>query len=106
ISQLKFGAPGVSATEIDLSQPLAVTPTGTPAGVVGTSVKGPAFVPLTVGLVNDFYSKFGPTDGKKFGPLAASEWLRNATALTYIKVLGAGDGTKRLQTGDVNQAGF
>ena len=107
MAQLKFGAPGVSATEIDLSQPLAVTPTGTPAGVVGTSVKGPAFVPITVGLVNDFYSKFGVTDGKKFGPLAVTEWLRNAQALTYVRVLGVGQGAKRVTgMGDVVGAGF
>jgi phage tail sheath protein FI len=95
MSQLKFGSPGVSATEIDLSQPLAVQPTGVPAGVIGTAVKGPAFVPITVGVVNDFYSKFGLTDGKKFGPLAVTEWLRNAQALTYLKVLGIGDGKAR-----------
>src|SRR5581483_99627 len=95
MSQLKFGAPGVSTTEIDLSQPLAITPTGTPAGVVGTSLKGPAFVPVTVGLVNDFYGKFGQTDGRKFGPLAVTEWLRNAQALTYVRVLGVGQGQAR-----------
>ena len=117
MAQLKFGAPGVSATEIDLSQPLATQPTGTPAGVIGTSVKGPAFVPMTVAVVDDFYKKFGPTDGKKFGPLAVSEWLRNAQALTYLKVLGAGDGKARQgtagspagpngATGGVNNAGW
>src|SRR5579871_5096405 len=115
MAQLKFGAPGVSATEIDLSQPLATQPVGTPAGVVGTALKGPAFVPLTVGVVNDFYKKFGLTDGKKFGPLAAGEWLRNAQALTYLRVLGVGQGTARqglggqgISTGggDVTAGGF
>lgn len=104
--QFKFGSAGVTATEIDLSQPLAAQPSGTPAGVIGTSLKGPAFVPITVGLVNDWYSKFGLTDGKKFGPLAVTEWLRNAKALTYLRVLGCGDGTQRQTSGDVNQAGF
>lgn len=106
MAQLKFGAAGVSLTEIDLSAPLAAQPTGTPAGVIGTSLKGPAFVPLTVGLTSDFYAKFGPTDGKKFGPLAVSEWLRNAQAVTYLRVLGVGDGTEREATGDVNEGGF
>lgn len=106
MTQLRFGSAGVSAQEIDLSGPVTQQPVGVPAGVVGTSLKGPAFVPVTVGVFDDFVAKFGPTDGKKFGPLAASEWLRNATALTYVKVLGAGDGTKRQTTGDVNQAGF
>jgi len=105
--QLKFGAAGVSATEIDLSGPVAQQPVGVPAGIIGTAVKGPAYVPVTVGLFSDFTAKFGPTDGIKFGPLAASEWLRNAQALTYLRVLGIGDGNQRnTQTGDVNHAGF
>ena len=115
MAQLKFGAPGVTATEIDQSQPLAQQPVGTPAGVIGTSLKGPAFVPVTVAVVNDFYLKFGLTDGKKFGPLAVTEWLRNAQALTYLRVLGVGQGTARqglggvgITTGggDVTAAGF
>lgn len=106
MAQLKFGSAGVTATEIDLSAPVTQQPVGVPAGVIGTSVKGPAFVPVTVGIIDDFYAKFGQTDGKKFGPLAVSEWLRNAGALTYLKVLGCGDGTQRLTTGDVNQGGF
>lgn len=110
MAQLKFGSAGVSAREIDLSGPVAVTPVGVPAGVIGTSVKGPAFVPITVGIIDDFTAKFGGTDGKKFGPLAVSEWLRRATALTYLRVLGVGDGLRREQDGDfpgrVNEAGF
>ncbi len=110
MAQLSFGSAGVSSQEIDISGQVAVEPSGIPAGVIGTANKGPAFVPVTVGVVDDFYAKFGPTDGEKFGPLAASEWLRNANALTYIRVLGCGDGKKRVtdgQTaGSVNSAGF
>lgn len=107
MSQLKFGSAGVTAREIDLSGPVAQQPVGVPAGVIGTSLKGPAFVPITVGIIDDFYAKFGLTDGQKFGPLAVTEWLRNAQAATYLKVLGVGDGTQRsTQTGDVNSAGF
>lgn len=106
MAQLKFGSAGVAAREIDLTGPVAQQPVGIPAGIIGTAVKGPAFVPVTVGLVSDFTAKFGPTDGRKFGPLAANEWLRNAAALTYIRVLGVGDGKQRLSDGSVNQAGF
>jgi phage tail sheath protein FI len=124
MAQLRFGSAGVTATEIDLSGPVVQQPVGVPAGVIGTSLKGQAFVPVTVAVFSDFTAKFGPTDGIKFGPLAASEWLRNAQALTYLKVLGVGDGTARMgspsnavikvnaQTGlpqgagDVNEAGF
>lgn len=107
MAQLKFGSAGVSAREIDLSGPVAQQPVGVPAGVIGTSVKGPAFVPVTVGLFSDFMAKFGATDGKKFGPLAINEWLRNAQAVTYLRVLGVGDGKQRnSQTGIVNEGGF
>ncbi|NCZ56178.1 MAG: ATP-binding cassette domain-containing protein, partial [Acidimicrobiia bacterium] len=77
-----------------------------PAGIVGTSLKGPAFVPITVGNLSDWYSKFGQSDGKKFGPLAVVEWLRNAQSVTYLRVLGAGDGRKRdLAGNDANSPG-
>jgi len=107
MAQLKFGSAGVTATEIDLSGPVTTQPSGVPAGIIGTALKGPAFVPVTVGIVSDFYAKFGVTDGIKYGPLAASEWLRNAQALTYLRVLGCGDGNQRsTTTGDVNEGGF
>lgn len=110
MAQLKLGSAGVTAREIDLSGPVSQEPVGVPAGVIGTSVKGPAFVPVTVGNVSDFYAKFGKTDGKKFGPLAVTEWLRNATSVTFLRVLGVGDGKKRITdgstAGSVTGAGF
>lgn len=106
MSQLKFGSAGVTAKEIDLSGPVEREPVGIPAGIIGTSVQGPGFVPVTVGLLSDFYAKFGRTDGKKFGPLAVTEWLRNAGSVTFLRVLGVGDGRKRNDDGSVNSAGF
>lgn len=106
MAQLKMGSAGVTAREIDISGPVTRQPVGVPAGVIGTAVKGPAFVPVTVGIVDDFYAKFGKTDGKKFGPLAVAEWLRHATAATYLRVLGVGDGKKRASDGSVTNAGF
>jgi len=106
MTQLKFGSAGIQAKEIDQSAPVQQAPVGVPAGVIGTSLKGPAFVPVTVGNIGDFYAKFGTTDGEKFGPLAMTEWMRNAKAGTYIRVLGTGDGKKRAADGSVNSAGF
>jgi len=106
MAQLKFGSAGVTANEIDISGPLTSPPVGTPAGIVGTALNGPAFVPVTVGTLADWYSKFGETDGKKFGPLAVVEWMRRAQAVTYLRVLGVGDGKERLPEGSVNRAGF
>jgi len=103
-------SPGVVTREIDLSGPTQVSPTGVPAGVVGTAVRGPAFVPVTVATFQDFISVFGNSDGEKFGPMAMREWLRNAGAGTYVRVLGVGDGQARTTAGDnigrVNNAGF
>jgi len=99
MAALKFGSAGVTAREIDLSGPVAKQPVGVPAGIIGTSVKGTPFVPITVGTLSDWYAKFGLTDGKKFGPIAVTEWLRNASALTYLRVLGVGDGRQRSTTG-------
>ena len=108
--ELTFKSAGVSSREIDLSGPTTSGPVGTPAGVIGTAVKGPAFVPVTVASFQNFTSIFGDLDSTKFGMLAAREWLRNATALTYTRVLGAGDGTRRtssgVNAGKVTNAGF
>jgi phage tail sheath protein FI len=110
MSQLTFKSPGVSTREIDLSQPTTRQPSGVPAGVIGTARRGPAFVPVTVATFQDFVAKFGNTDGEAFGPLAMNEWLRNASAGTYVRLLGIGDGKMRTKTGTnagkVNNAGF
>jgi hypothetical protein len=106
MAELTFKSAGVSLREIDLSGPTKVGPSGTPAGVIGTAVRGPAFVPITVGTFQDFIATFGNSDGKKFGPMAVREWLNNASSVTYVKVLGAGDGKTRNSEGDVTNAGF
>ncbi|MFA6049828.1 MAG: hypothetical protein WC761_01405 [Candidatus Paceibacterota bacterium] len=108
---INFKSAGVSARTINLSGPTGVTPTGIPAGVIGTSQKGPAFVPTTLATMQDFVVKFGPpTTEAPNGPLAMSEWLRNAQAATFIRVLGVGSGLRRTQDGDnrgkVTNAGF
>ena len=110
MAQLKFGSAGVSTKEIDLSGPVTRQPVGIPAGVIGTALRGRAFVPITVGSWDDWMAKFGETDGKKFGPLAANAWLKSASALTYVRVLGVGNGKQRVTSGDlagsVTNAGF
>ena len=110
MGQIKFGSAGVTTREVDISGPTAAAPVGVPAGIIGTAVKGPAYVPVTVGLLSDFYAKFGKTDGKKFAPLAAVEWLRNSQSLTFLRVLGVGNGEKRTTSGTtagkVTNAGF
>ena len=101
MAEKTFLSPAVSTREIDLSQPSTVQPSGTPAGVVGTARRGPAFVPVTVATWQDFVAKFGNTDGEAFGPLAMHEWMKNAKAGTYIRVLGIGNGKSRADSGKV-----
>ena len=81
------------------------------AGVVGSAQKGPAFVPMTLPTTQDFVVVFGKTtDGAVNGPLAVSEWLRNAQAATFLRVLGIGTGDPRTTAGNnkgkVTNAGF
>lgn len=106
MAEKTFLSPAVSTREIDLSQPTTIQPSGIPAGVIGTARRGPAFVPVTVATFQDFVAKFGNTDGEAFGPLAMNEWMRNASAGTYVRLLGAGDAKARLDSGRVKNAGF
>ena len=92
MSELTFSSAGVGTLEIDLSQPSKLGPQGTPACVIGTSLRGPAFVPVTVGDFKSFVENFGESDGEKFAPLAVNEWLKNAQSLTFVRTLGVGDG--------------
>ena len=107
MAELEFKSAGVSTREIDLSAPTVTGPVGVPAGVIGTALEGPAFVPLTFASYGDYRLTYGASDGTRAGPIAVNEWLKNAQALTYIRVPGAGDGSKRSSsTGNVTNAGF
>ena len=84
-----FSSPGFFETETLAGQaPGGVL--GVPAGVVGTAVMGPAFVPITVSSFSEFTSLFGGLDHNYMAPYAVAEFLRNRSALTFVRVLGAG----------------
>jgi hypothetical protein len=112
MAEQTFKAPNFYEREIDLSAPSAAGPVGVPAAVIGTSNKGPAFVPVTVGNFDEFVRTFGNLDTKQFGPYAVNEFLKHRGALTYTRVLGAGanssDGDLSNTTayGTVKSAGF
>lgn len=111
MAEQTFRSPGFFEQEIDLSA-RQIAPVGTPAGVIGTSEFGPAFVPVTVGSFADFESRFGSLHPDRFGPYAVREFLKHRTALTYLRVLGAGanesstDIQNTEQHGYVRNAGF
>ena len=106
MAEITFKSAGVKTREIDLSQPTRLGPVGIPAGIIGTALEGPAFVPLTFANFSDFITAYGASDGEKFGPIAVSQWLTNAQAVTYMRVLGIGDGKQRNSNGTVTNAGF
>lgn len=111
MAEQTFRSPGFFEREIDVA-PVVQGPTGTPAGVIGTAEKGPAFVPVTVGAFEDFRTRFGGLDPNQFGPYAVREFLKHKSSLTYLRVLGAGandtiaDITTTKARGTVKNAGF
>lgn len=112
MTEQTFRSPNFYEREIDLSAPTVSSPSGTPGGVIGTANRGPAFVPVTVGNFTEFIQKFGNLDSKRFGPYAANEFLKHKSALTYLRVLGAGanstegDIEETFATGRVKGAGM
>ncbi len=107
-----FRSPNFFEREIDLSAPQLRGPVGTPAGVIGTANKGPAFVPVTFANFDEFTATFGNLDPKRFGPYAVNEFLKHRAALTFLRVLGAGANSTDAEisltslTGRVKNAGF
>ena len=89
MAEQTFRSPGFFEQEIDLSERQGSL-IGIPAGVIGTAMKGPAFVPVTIGTFVDFENRFGTLDPELFGPYAVREFLKHRNAVTYMRVLGAG----------------
>jgi hypothetical protein len=111
MAERTFRSPGVFEREIDLTT-RSTSVSGTPAGVVGTAEKGPAFVPKTIGSISEFKNMFGKLSAERFGPYAAEAFLKNQSSLTYVRVLGAGanltlaDISNTVNKGTVKNAGF
>ena len=87
-----FLSPGVDTTEVDQSfiqqgapQPGAI--------LIGRTLKGPAFYPVTVRNFSEFNAVFGGTDPTLQLPYAAKNYLKNSTSLTVVRVLGHSDNT-------------
>ena len=104
MAEQTFKSPGFFEQEIDLSERQS-SPSGVPAGIVGTADKGPAFVPVTVGSWFDFEARFGGLNPNRFGPYAVREWLKNRNSLTYMRVLGAGSNDTATEIGNTRDTG-
>ena len=107
-----FRAANFYSSETDASSVAQPGPSGTPAVIAGSTVRGPAFVPITVATIQDFADRFGPVSKKHPTSIAAREFLSSARALTVIRTLGAGANSSSGEiaattvTGRVKNAGF
>jgi hypothetical protein len=90
-----FVSPGVYTSEKDLTfvaQSVGVTT----LGLVGETLKGPAFEPILVGNFDEFKTYFGPTSPSKDGdgnpkyelPYVAKSYLQESNQLFVTRVLG------------------
>lgn len=87
-----FLSPGVETVEIDQSFIQAGAPQ--PGAIlIGRTLKGPAFRPVTVKDFSEFSAVFGGIDPTLPLPYAAKNYLKNSTSLTVVRVLGHKDGT-------------
>lgn len=87
-----FLSPGVETVELDQSFLQAGAPQ--PGAIlIGRTVKGPAFMPVTVRDFTEFSRVFGGVDSTMPLAYAAKNYLKNSTSLTVVRVLGHDDGT-------------
>jgi hypothetical protein len=90
-----FVSPGVYTSETDLTfvaQSVGVTT----LGVVGETLKGPAFEPVLISSFDEFKTYFGSTSPEKYGdgnpkyelPYVAKAYLQESNQLFVTKILG------------------
>jgi len=102
VKKFRFVSPGIFINEIDNSQ-LPGEGGGIGPVVIGRAERGPGMRPVTVNSFSEFVEMFGnPIPGGEGGDLwrggnrtaptyaayAAQAWLRNASPLTFIRLLG------------------
>lgn len=88
-----LNSPGTLDREIDQSIPNTSERKDTAACVIGTALKGPAFVPTLCYSMDEFRQKYGNLNPYKFGPYAVDRIFKNRAPVAYIRTLGAGANT-------------
>jgi hypothetical protein len=82
-------SPGVFTRERDLSfLPQGIGEIG--AAIIGPTKKGPAFTPTQITSFQDFEAMFGGMDGRFYTPYAVEEYLKSASVVTIVRILGIG----------------
>ena len=80
-------SPGVFTREKDLSfLPQGIGEIG--AALIGSTVKGPAFVPTQVQSFQEFQQVFGGLTLDSYLPYTAQTYLEDAGTATIVRVLG------------------
>jgi hypothetical protein len=102
VKKFKFVSPSVSVAEIDNSEIPKEAESIGPI-VIGRASQGPGMRPVKVGSFEEFVRVFGnPSPGGKggdvwrdgnfsaplYGVYAAQAWLKNASPLTFVRLLG------------------
>jgi hypothetical protein len=90
-----FVSPGVYTSELDLTY-VAQSVGVTTLGLVGETLKGPAFEPILITNFDDFKTYFGPTSALKDGngnpkyelPYVSKSYLQESNQLFVTRVLG------------------
>ncbi len=92
MAEQTFKSPGFFEREIEIiSRPRSATQV-TPAGVIGTALRGPAFVPTYLASQDEFTRIFGDINRNMYGGYAVSEYFSNnpSGSVSFCRVLGTG----------------
>ncbi len=82
-----FVSPGVYTREQDFT--FFASRIGiTKLGIVGLTLKGPAFEPIRCATTDEFFARFGSTDVTLQLPYVAQSFLKQSSELTVTRVLG------------------
>ena len=82
-------SPGVFTEERDLSfLPQGISDIG--AAIIGPTQKGPAFTPTILSNFQEFENTFGKVTEDYYVPYTVQEYLKSASSVTIVRVLGIG----------------
>ena len=82
-------SPGVFTEERDLTfLPQGISEIG--AAIIGPTQKGPAFTPTVLSNFQEFEEAFGSVTEDYYVPYTVQEYLKSASTVTIIRVLGIG----------------
>lgn len=92
MAEQTFKSPGFFEREIEIISRPQVSKTVTPAGIVGTAQKGPAFVPTYISNTDEFFRLFGDANRNMYSGYAVSEYFSNnpTGSVSFCRVLGTG----------------